>query len=162
MYTRSTGWGWYLPAFRTAASTSRNSATPCRSTSSRLTPSTAALPPLVFTSCQARHSTSGRSMRSYRAWNLRSRHFLAARYILRWSCVVSTIPRYVTSSDFSDGVALHFTLRLIAGLTVVVDHRPSETSLVSVPTVVAFRSPYAVESIEVAFQILPLFRGLHQ
>src|SRR5215472_4981871 len=86
MYTRSTGWGWYLPAFRSAASTSRNSATPCRSTSSRLTPSTPALPPLVFTSCQARHSTSGRSMRSYRAWNLRFRHFLAARYSLRWSC----------------------------------------------------------------------------
>jgi hypothetical protein len=57
---------------------------------------------------------------------------------------------------------LHFTLRLIAGLTVVVGHRTPEISLVSVPTVMAFRSPYAVESIEVALQILPLFRGLHQ
>src|SRR5215469_2809999 len=63
-------------------------------------------------------------------------------------------------SNFSFG--LHLTLRLKAGLTVVMDHRPSETSLVSVPTVAAFRSPYAVESIGVAFQILPLFRGLHQ
>src|SRR5215831_9405153 len=53
-----------LGVFRSAAITSRNGATPCRSTSSRLTPSTPALPPLVFTSCQARHSTSGRCMRS--------------------------------------------------------------------------------------------------
>jgi hypothetical protein len=42
MYTRSTGWGWYLPAFSSAVITSRNGATPCRSASSRLTPSTPA------------------------------------------------------------------------------------------------------------------------
>jgi hypothetical protein len=53
-------------------------------------------------------------------------------------------------------------LRLIAGLTVVVGYRPPEISLVSVPAVMAFRSPYAAEFVEVAFQILPLFRGLHQ
>jgi hypothetical protein len=68
----------------------------------------------------------------------------------------------MASSDFSNGVASHFTLRLIAGLTVVVGYRPSEISLVSVSAVIAFRSPYAVEFIEVALQILPLFHGLHQ
>jgi hypothetical protein len=68
----------------------------------------------------------------------------------------------MTSSDFSNGVASHFTLRLIAGLTVVVGYRPSEISLVSVSAVMAFRSPYAVESFEGAFQILSLFHGLRQ
>jgi hypothetical protein len=68
----------------------------------------------------------------------------------------------MTSSDFSNGVASHFTLRLIAGLTVVVGYRPSEISLVSVSAVMTFRSPYAVEFFEGAFQILPLFRGLRQ
>jgi hypothetical protein len=68
----------------------------------------------------------------------------------------------MASSDFSHGVASHFTLRLIAGLTVVVGYRPSEISLVSVSTVLTFRSPYAVEFFEGAFQILPLFRGLRQ
>jgi len=68
----------------------------------------------------------------------------------------------MASSDFSNGVASHFTLRLITGLTVVVDYRPSEISLVSVSAVMTFRSPYAVEFIEVALQILPLFHGLHQ
>lgn len=68
----------------------------------------------------------------------------------------------MASSDFSNGVASHFTLQLIAGLTVVVGYRPSEISLVSVSAVMAFRSPYAVEFIEVALQILPLFHGLHQ
>ena len=68
----------------------------------------------------------------------------------------------MASSDFSNGVASHFTLRLIAGLTVVVGYRPSEISLVSVSAVMAFRSPYAVEFIEVVLQILPLFHGLHQ
>jgi hypothetical protein len=68
----------------------------------------------------------------------------------------------MASSDFSNGIASHFTLRLIARLTVVVDYRPSEISLVPVSAVMTFRSPYAVESIEVALQILPLFHGLHQ
>jgi len=68
----------------------------------------------------------------------------------------------MTSSDFSKGVASHFTLRLIAGLTVVVGYRPSEISLVSVSAVMTFRSPYAVEFFEGAFQILSLFRGLRQ
>jgi hypothetical protein len=68
----------------------------------------------------------------------------------------------MTSSDFSDCVALHFTLRLIAGLTVAVDYRPPEISLVSASAVITFRSPYAVESIEVAIQNLPLFYSLHQ
>jgi hypothetical protein len=68
----------------------------------------------------------------------------------------------MTSSDFSDCVTLHFTLRLIAGLTALVDFRQSEISLVSASAVIAFRSPYAVESIEAAIQNLPLVRGLHQ
>jgi hypothetical protein len=68
----------------------------------------------------------------------------------------------MASSDFSHGVASHFTLRLIAGLTVVVVYRPSEISLVSVSAVVTFRSPYAVEFIEVALQSLPLFHDLRQ
>ncbi len=68
----------------------------------------------------------------------------------------------MTSSDFSDGVALHFTLRLIAGLTVVVGYQPPEISPVSVSAVMTFRSPYAVEFFEGALQILPLFHGLHQ
>jgi hypothetical protein len=68
----------------------------------------------------------------------------------------------MTSSDFSNGVASHFTLRLIAGLTVVVGYRPSEISLVSASAVMTFRSPYAVEVFEGAFQILSLFRGLRQ
>ena len=68
----------------------------------------------------------------------------------------------MASSDFSNGVASHFTLRLIAGLTVVVGYRPSEISLVSVSAVMTFRSPYAVEFFEVALQILPLFHGLRQ
>jgi len=68
----------------------------------------------------------------------------------------------MASSDFSVSVGLHFTLRLIADLTIGVSYRLPEISLVSVPAVMAFRSPYAVESIEVALQILPLFRGLHQ
>src|ERR1700687_953866 len=58
------GCGLYRPAFRSPAIASRKSATPWRSTSSSLTPSTPALPPLAFTSSQARHSTSGRTMRS--------------------------------------------------------------------------------------------------
>jgi hypothetical protein len=61
----------------------------------------------------------------------------------------------MASSDFSNGVASHFTLRLIAGLAVVVGYRPSEISLVSVSAVMTFRSPYAVEFIEVALQIFP-------
>jgi hypothetical protein len=68
----------------------------------------------------------------------------------------------MASSDFSHGVASHFALRLIAGLTVVVVYRPSEISLVSVSAVMAFRSPYAVEFFEVALQSLPLFHGLRQ
>jgi hypothetical protein len=68
----------------------------------------------------------------------------------------------MTSSDFSDGVARHFTLRLIVRLTVVVDYRPPEISLVSVSALMTFRSPYAVESLEAALQILRLFHGLHQ
>ena len=68
----------------------------------------------------------------------------------------------MTPSDFSNGVASHFTLRLIAGLAVVVGYRPSEISLVSVSAVMAFRSPYAVEFFKGAFQILSLFRGLRQ
>ena len=68
----------------------------------------------------------------------------------------------MTSSDFSGGVVQHFTLRLIAGLTVVVAYRPPEISLVSASAVITFRSPYAVESLEAALQILRLFPGLHQ
>jgi len=68
----------------------------------------------------------------------------------------------MASSDFSDGVGLHFALRLIADLTLGVDYRPPEISLVSASALVAFRSPYAVEFFEDAFQILPLFRGLRQ
>jgi hypothetical protein len=34
--------------------------------------------------------------------------------------------------------------------------------LFSASTLMTFRSPYAVEFFEGAFQILPLFRGLHQ
>ena len=68
----------------------------------------------------------------------------------------------MTSSDFSGGVAPHFALQLIAGLTIVVVYRPPEISLVSVSAVITFRSPYAVEFFEAAFQILHLFHGLHQ
>jgi len=68
----------------------------------------------------------------------------------------------MASSDFSHGVASHFTLRLIAGLTVVVVYRPSEIYLVSVSAMMAFSSPYAVEFFEVALQSLPLFQGLRQ
>ena len=68
----------------------------------------------------------------------------------------------MTSSDFSGGGVLHFTLRLIAGLSIGVVYRPPEISLVSVSAVMAFRSPYAVEFFEGAFQILSLFRGLRQ
>jgi hypothetical protein len=68
----------------------------------------------------------------------------------------------MASSDFSNGLASHFTLRLIAGLTVVVVYRPSKISLVSVSAMMAFRSPYAVEFFEVALQSLPLFHGLRQ
>jgi len=61
----------------------------------------------------------------------------------------------MASSDFSNGVASHFTLRLIAGLTVVVGYRPSEISLVSVSAVMPFRSPYAVEFFEGASRFFP-------
>ena len=67
----------------------------------------------------------------------------------------------MTSSDFSGGVVLRFTLRLIAGLSIGVVYRPPEISLVSVSAMMTFRSPYAVEFFEAALQILHLFPGLH-
>lgn len=68
----------------------------------------------------------------------------------------------MASSDFSDGVGPHFALRLIADLTLGVGYRPPEISLVSASALMTFRSPYAVEFFEGAFQILPLFHRLHQ
>ena len=49
------------------------------------TPSTPARPWLARTSSQARHNTSGRTMRSYRAWNRRVGSCLAFTYSARWS-----------------------------------------------------------------------------
>jgi hypothetical protein len=50
--------------------------------------------------------------------------------LLRPSCVVPALYGYMASSDFSDGVDLHFALQLIADLTLGVGYRPPEISLV--------------------------------
>ena len=76
--TRRTGGGLSLPARRSGASAWRQVVTPCRSTSSLCTSSMPALPPWARTSRQARHSMSGRQMRSSSAWHRRFRRLLAA------------------------------------------------------------------------------------
>ena len=76
-------------------------------------------------------------------------------------CVVRTIIGTMTSSDSSKGIVSDFALWLIPKLTQDVGLRPFEASLVASPSFTAFRSPYARESIEDAFQILLLFHGLH-
>ena len=88
MPRRRTGEGWYRPC-RSASwrSWSMRSA-PYSSTSARVSP---AAPRLASTRRHASFSTSGRKIRSRRAWKRRSGDRLAATYSRRWSrCTLST------------------------------------------------------------------------
>ena len=136
--TRSTGCGRYAFAFRSAASSARNVSTPERSIESIETPSTPGAPAFARTSLQARHKTSGRTRRSYKAWNRRFRLLLAARNSLRWRCRddsigsigwswllrACTVTSLLAGHDGSRGPSLH-RVCLDAASTVL---RPPPTS----------------------------------
>jgi hypothetical protein len=63
----------------------------------------------------------------------------------------------VASSDFSSGFLKDFALRLIPSVTVVLYHRPDETSPVPSPAVTTSRTPYTGEFFTAAFQVLRRF-----
>ncbi len=67
----------------------------------------------------------------------------------------------MTSSDFSYSIPPDFALVLIPEVTEDVSLRLYEISLVPPSAFPTFRSPYAGESFEAAFQNLRLFLGLH-
>src|SRR6266516_438529 len=100
--TRRPGRGRYRPSRSSVASSPRNPATPLRSMSPMLCPSTPAAPAFARTSCHARAKMASRYTLSYSAWNRRSGLAFAARYSARWSrraaSMVSLAPSAFTSA----------------------------------------------------------------
>jgi hypothetical protein len=62
----------------------------------------------------------------------------------------------MASSDFSSGILQDFTLRLIPSVSVVLCHRPDETSPVSSPTFATSHTPYTGEFFTAVSGSMPL------